>query len=44
MHKFELRLTQQGKDFSISLKGVRGDLMNSRVHSSELALAELGCA
>ena len=40
----ELRLTQQGNDFSISLKGVRGDLMNSRVHSSELALAELGCA
>ncbi len=40
----ELRLAQQGNDFSISLKGVRGDLMNSRVHSSELALAELGCA
>lgn len=39
-----LRLTQRGKDFSIHLKGVRGELMNSRVHSSELALAELGCA
>ncbi len=40
----ELRLTQRGNDFSIHLKGVRGELMNSRVHSSELALAELGCA
>ncbi len=40
----ELRLTQRGNDFSINLKGVRGELMNSRVHSSELALAELGCA
>ena len=39
-----LRLTQRGNDFSIHLKGVRGELMNSRVHSSELALAELGCA
>lgn len=40
----ELRLTQRGNDFSIHLKGLRGELMNSRVHSSELALAELGCA
>jgi len=40
----ELRLTQREQDFSIHLKGVRGELMNSRVHSSELALAELGCA
>ncbi|MFT5100440.1 MAG: spermidine synthase [Flavobacterium sp.] len=40
----ELRLTQHENDFSIHLKGVRGELMNSRVHSSELALAELGCA
>ncbi len=39
-----LRLTQRGNDFSIHLKGLRGELMNSRVHSSELALAELGCA
>lgn len=39
-----LRLTQRGNDFSIHLQGVRGELMNSRVHSSELALAELGCA
>lgn len=40
----ELRLTQHGNDFSIHLKGVSGGLMNSRVHCSELALAELGCA
>ncbi len=40
----ELRLTQREKDFSIHLKGVRGELMNSRVHSSELALADWGCA
>jgi len=40
----ELRLSQRGDDFSIHLKGVRGELMNSRVHCSELALAELGCA
>jgi spermidine synthase len=40
----ELRLTQREDDFSIHLKGVRGELMNSRVHCSELALAELGCA
>ena len=40
----ELRLTQRGNDFSIHLKGLRGELMNSRMHSSELALAELGCA
>lgn len=40
----ELRLTQRENDFSIHLKGVRGELMNSHKHSSELALAELGCA
>ncbi len=40
----ELRLTQRGDDFSIDLKGVPGSLMTSRVFSSELALAELGCA
>ena len=37
-------LTQRANDFSIHLKGVRGELMNSRDHCSELALAELGCA
>lgn len=40
----ELRLTQRGNEFVIGLKGVPGELMTSRVHSSELALAELGCA
>ncbi|ABD82209.1 hypothetical protein [Saccharophagus degradans] len=40
----ELRLAQREKEFSISLKGVRGELMNSRVHCSEIALADLGCA
>ena len=40
----ELRLSQRENDFSIHLKGVRGELMNSRMHCSELALAELGCA
>ena len=40
----ELRLTQRGTEFVIGLKGVPGELMTSRVHSSELALAELGCA
>ena len=39
-----LKLTQRENDFSIHLTGVRGELMNSRMHSSELALAELGCA
>jgi spermidine synthase len=40
----QLKLTQREKEFSIHLKGVRGELMNSRVHSSELVLAELGCS
>ena len=40
----ELELTQRDKEFSIHLRGVRGELMNSRMHSSELALSELGCA
>jgi spermidine synthase len=40
----QLKLTQRQNEFSIHLKGVRGELMNSRVHSSELALADLGCA
>ena len=38
-----MELTQRENDFSIHLKGVRGELMNSRMHCSELALAELGC-
>jgi len=40
----ELKLSQRGDEFSIRLSGVRGELMNSRVHGSEEALAQLGCA
>lgn len=40
----ELRLFQRGKEFSIALSGPRGELMNSRAHGSEQALAERGCA
>ena len=40
----ELKLSQRAEEFSIRLSGVRGELMNSRVHGSEEALAELGCA
>ena len=39
-----LTLSQRDQEFSIRLSGVRGELMNSRVHNSEEALAELGCA
>lgn len=39
----ELRLYQRGSEFSIKLTG-RGELMNSRVHGSEDALAEMTCA
>ena len=39
----ELLLRQRGEEFSISLPG-RGELMNSRVHGSEDALAEQTCA
>ena len=38
----ELRLYQRGEEFSIKIPG-RGELMNSRVHGSEKALAELAC-
>jgi spermidine synthase len=38
----ELRLYQRGDEFSISIAG-RGELMNSRVHGSEDALAEHTC-
>lgn len=41
--KIELKLYQSGDLFSIKIPG-RGDLMNSRVHGSERALAELACA
>lgn len=39
----ELRLYQRGAELSIRLVG-RGELMNSRVHGSEDALAEMTCA
>jgi spermidine synthase len=39
----ELQLYQSGEQFSIKIPG-RGDLMNSRMHGSEKALAELACA
>jgi len=38
----EMQLYQSGDVFSIKIPG-RGDLMNSRVHGSEQALAELAC-
>ena len=38
----ELRLYQRGEEFSIRLD--RCELMNSRMHGSEDALAELACA
>ncbi len=40
----ELKLSQRGDEFSILISGVEGELMNSRIHGSEEALAELGCA
>ena len=39
----ELRLYRRGDEFSIKLSG-RGELMNSRAHGSEDALAEQTCA
>jgi spermidine synthase len=39
----ELRLYRRGDEFSIKIAG-RGELMNSRVHGSEIALAEQTCA
>jgi spermidine synthase len=39
----ELRLYRRGDEFSIKITG-RGELMNSRVHGSEDALAEQTCA
>ena len=38
----ELRLYKHGDDFSIKIAG-RGELMNSRKHGSEKALAEMTC-
>lgn len=39
----QLRLYQRGQEYSIKITG-EGELMNSRVHGSEDALAELACA
>ena len=39
----ELRLYQRGEEYSIMLAGGGGELMSSRKHGSEDALAELGC-
>ena len=39
----ELSLHRRGDEFSIRIKG-HGELMNSRIHGSEDALAELTCA
>ncbi len=39
----ELRLYQRGEEYSIMIVG-GGELMNTRMHGSEDALAELGCA
>jgi spermidine synthase len=39
----DLRLYQRGDEFSVNVAG-RGELMNSRVHGSEDALAEQTCA
>jgi spermidine synthase len=40
----ELTLSQRNDDFAIRISGAPGDLMNSRRHHSEDALAELACA
>lgn len=40
----ELRLYRRNDEFSIKLSGRAGELMNSRVHDSEDALAEQSCA
>jgi spermidine synthase len=38
-----LRLLQRNEEFSIKIAGTTGELMNSRVHGSEDALATLAC-
>jgi spermidine synthase len=40
----ELTLSQRSDDFAIRISGVPGDLMNSRMHHSEDALAEIACS
>ena len=39
----QLRLLQRNDEFTIKIAGVQGDLMNSRMHASEDALATLTC-
>lgn len=39
----QLRLLQRNDEFSIKIAGTTGELMNSRVHGSEDALATLAC-
>lgn len=39
----ELRLSQRNDEFSIKIAGKAGELMNTRLHGSEDALAELAC-
>lgn len=39
----QLRLLRRGDEFSIRIAGTQGDLMNSRMHSSEDALGTLPC-
>ncbi|MCG6659016.1 hypothetical protein HOP52_14740 [Halomonas campisalis] len=39
----ELRLLQRNQEFSIRIAGKTGELMNTRLHGSEDALAELAC-
>jgi len=39
----KLTLSQRNDDFAIRISGLPGDLMNSRTHHSEEALAELAC-
>ena len=39
----ELTLSRCNDDFAIRVSGIPGDLMNSRMHHSEDALAELAC-
>ncbi len=41
--KGQLRLLQRNDEFTIKIAGVPGDLMNSRMHGSEDALATLAC-
>jgi len=39
----QLRLLERNNEFTIKIAGIPGDLMNSRMHASEDALATLAC-